>query len=170
MSAYMKIDGIDGTVTAKEFDKNIEIHSASFSVKRNMNTKPGAVADREGTKPSMGEVVITKNVDIASPNLFGGATAGSVIPTVKISFVNTGKDLSEYHSVTLSNVLISGYELVYADDKTTKDSEKDANAKPIERIALNYTKIEVRNTPYDKSHKSTGSASVGYDLETAHAA
>ena len=170
MSAYMKIDGIDGNVTAKGLEKTIELKSANFSVKRNMNTKPGATADREGTKPSVSEMVITKEVDSASPRLFGDATVGTTIPTVTISFVNTGKDLAEYHSVILKDVLVSGYELTHNDAASSASEGEPTNAKPTERVSFNYTNIEVKNTPYSKDHKAGSPVSVGYNLETAQAA
>lgn len=167
MSAYLKIDGIDGNVSAKGLEKTIELQSAAFSVKRNMNTKPGAVSDREGAKPMLSELVVTKKVDMASPHLFGQATVGSVIPEVNVRFVNTGKELSEYHNVILKNVLISGYEMVH---NKTADEENDPEAKPLEKISFNYTNIEVKNTPFSKDHKAGSPVSVGYNLETASAA
>lgn len=173
MGAYMKIDGIDGNVTAKGLEKTIGIKTANFSVKRNMNTKPGAVADREGTKPSVSEMVVTKEVDAASPHLFGDATVGTTIPTVTISFVNTGKDLAEYHSVILKDVLVSGYELIHhqTEQHTSEEGAKEAsNQKPLERVSFNYANIEVKNTPYSKDHKAGSPVSVGYNLETAQAA
>ncbi|MSP53242.1 MAG: type VI secretion system tube protein Hcp [Gammaproteobacteria bacterium] len=165
MSAYMKIEGLDGNVTAKGLEKTIEVISANFSVKRNMTSKPGAVMDREGTKPAVSEFTVTKEVDSTSPKLFGNATVGTLIPSVTVSFVNTGKDLSEYHSVIMKNVLVSGYELVH--DAQSADG---TNAKPMERVSFNYTNIEVKNTPHSKDHKASSPVAVGYNLETAQAA
>jgi type VI secretion system secreted protein Hcp len=166
MSVYMKIDGLDGNVTAKGLEKTIEVISANFSVKRNMTSKPGAVMDREGTKPALSEFTVTKEVDSTSPKLFGNATVGTVIPSVTISFVNTGKDLSEYHSIIMKNVLVSGYELVH----DAAHSVDVNNTKPMERISFNYTNIEVKNTPHSKDHKAGSPVAVGYNLGTAQAA
>ena len=168
MSAYMKIDGIQGNVTASGLEKTIEITSAHFNVKRSMNTKPGAVADREGTKPSLSEFTITKQVDNASPYLFKDAAVGSTIPSVEIKFVNTGKDLAEYHNIILKDVLISGYELEH--DERHNLGDKAANIKPLEKITFNYAHIEVKNTPFSKDHKAGSPVSTGYNLETAQAA
>lgn len=168
MSAYMKIDGIDGNVTASGLEKTIELTSAHFNVKRNMNTKPGAVADREGTKPSVSEFTVTKQVDSASPYLFKDAAVGTTIPTVEVKFVNTGKTLAEYHTVILKNVLVSGYELQH--DERGPSTEESANRKPSEKVTFNYSHIEVKSTPYSKDHKAGSPVSTGYNLETAQAA
>lgn len=168
MSAYMKIDGIDGNVSAKGLEKTIEVTSAHFCVKRNMNTKPGAVADREGTKPSLSEFTITKQVDSASPYLFKDAAVGTTIPTVEVKFVNTGKGLAEYHTITLKDVLVSGYELEH--DERGQPDKESANRKPSEKVTFNYAHIEVKNTPFSKDHKAGSPVSTGYNLETAQAA
>lgn len=168
MSAYMKIEGIDGGITAKGLEKNIEIQSAHFSVKRNMHTKPGAVFDREGTKPAVSEVSVTKLVDSASPHLFGEATVGTTIPTVTLRFIKSGKDLSEYHTVILKEVLISGYQFNHDANHLHADNVNDV--KPTETISFNYANIEVKNTPFSKDNKQGSPVSVGYNLETAQAA
>ncbi len=168
MGAYMKINGMNGNVSANGLQDNIELSTVHFSVHRKMNTKPGAISDRQGTKPSLSEVTVTKEVDKASPLLFKDATVGTPIPTVEIQFVNSGKDTNVYHTVTLSNVLISGYELHHNDAQTT--GEESANIKPKEKITFNYTKLEVKNTPYDHSNKAQSPVASGYNLETAQPA
>jgi type VI secretion system secreted protein Hcp len=165
MSAYMKIDGLDGNVTAKGLEKTIEVISTNFSVKRNMTTKPGAVMDREGTKPSVSDISITKEVDKTSPKLFGYATVGTVIPSVTISWMNTGKDLSEFHSISMKDVLVSGYELIH--DATNPDGTV---SKPVEKISFNCTQLEVKNTPHSEDHKAASPVAIGYNLKTAQAA
>lgn len=159
MSIYMKIQGIDGNVTAKGLEKYIELESCNFGLRRQMNTKPGSVTNREGTKPSVSEITIAKRVDNTSPQLFKEAAVGAAIPSVEIKFVNTGADLSEYHSITLNDVMVSAYDFSHIPEES----------KPLERIAFNFRKIETRYTPYDKNNKAGSPSATGYDLETAQA-
>jgi type VI secretion system secreted protein Hcp len=163
MTAYMKVTGqstLDGDVTAKGLEKTTQLLSANFGIKRSMNTKPGSVGDREGTKPSVSEFTITKKVDKISPYLVRDAATGTTIPSIEFKFATTGKDLSVYHVVRLENVIVSGYTLdhVESDDK---------DAKPTETINFNFTKIEITNTPYGADHKAGSPVTAGYDLETA---
>tara|TARA_Y100001001_G_scaffold162855_1_gene190468 strand:+ start:856 stop:1359 length:504 start_codon:yes stop_codon:yes gene_type:complete len=167
----MKFDDskLNGNVSAKGLQDFIEIHAFDFSVVRKMNTHPGVTADREGTKPSISEVVVTKRVDQTTPILFQEATTGSALASAEIKFVNTGKDLSEYLTITLSNVILSRYELM--DEVILGETENNTHKdKPIEKIALNFDKIEVKFTPYDESHSAQSPVSAGYDLKTAAAA
>jgi type VI secretion system secreted protein Hcp len=173
MSGYLKIQGIDGDVTAKGLEKCIKIQSCNFDVARKMNTQPGSVTNREGTKPSVSEVTISKLIDKTTPALLKEAAVGSVIPSVEIKFVNTGADLSEYHSVTLSDVLISGYSFDY-DTKKPGSEEKgeaahDHESLPMEKITFNFMKIENKFTPYDENNKPGSPCATGYNLKTAQA-
>ena len=172
MSVYMKIDGINGPVTAKGLENYIELEGCNFGIKRQMNTKPGSVTNREGTKPSVSEVTVTKRVDKTSPQLFKQAAVGSTIPSVEIKFVNTGADLSEFHNVVLNDVMISGYDFNHepvtpAPTTTNEDKTVPEETKPLEQIAFNFRKIETRHTPYDKDNKAGSPSATGYDLETA---
>ena len=169
MSIYMQIQGIDGNVTATGLEKFIQLESFDFQVKRKMNTQPGAVSDREGSKPSIGEVIVTKRVDNTTPLLFSEATVGSAKPQAVIKFVNTGANLQEYLIVTLSNVLVSGYELSDQLPAVGEDGTQPHKAKPMETINLNFDKIEVKYTPYDEKHKAGAPIPAGYDLKTAKA-
>lgn len=169
MSIYMQIQGIDGNVTAQGLEKCIEIESFDFSVKRRMNTQPGAVSDREGSKPSLSEVTVTKRVDNTSPLLFSEATVGGTKSQVLIKFVNTGTNLQEYLVVTLSNVLVSGYELCDRLPAHNMDGTLPQKEKPFETITFNFDKIEVKYTPYDQKHKAGSPIPAGYDLKTAKA-
>ncbi len=170
MSIYMQIQGIDGNVTAEGLEKFIELESFDFQVKRKMNTQPGAVSDREGSKPSLSEVTVTKRVDKTTPLLFGEATVGATKPQVVIKFVNTGASLQEYLVVTLSNVLVSGYEIADSVPTVGEDGSVPQKSKPFEKITLNFDKIEVKYTPYDSQHKAGSPIPAGYDLKTAKAA
>lgn len=169
----MKINGVAGNVTANSFKDAIGITGVHFNVKRAMNTKPGAVSDRQGTRPAFSEVTVTKEIDKASPILFRDATVGKPYPTVDIQFTHAGKDTNITHTITLSNVLISGYELTHDENKVETDKDGkviNKSDKPMENVTLNFTKMEVKNTPYDANNKAQSPVAAGYDLETAQLA
>lgn len=171
MGAYMKMAGLDGGITAKGLENTIALSSVNFSIQRKMNTQPGSVADREGTRPSLSEIVVTKEVDKTSPLLIGHVTVGQVIPTVELRFAHSGKDTNIYQVVTLTNVMVSGLAFNYAGTGINPDGSPTADdkVKPTEDISLNYTQIEVKNTPYDSSGKAGSPVAAGYNLETAQA-
>ncbi len=162
MAIYMKIDGIDGHVTAKGYEKWIELDSFQFGVNRSIATKPGNVSDRESTKPTISEIVVTKAMDKTSPNIFTEACVGKAKPKVEIHFCQTGENVSPYMQYTLSNVLVSNYQA-----QRLQDNNVTANATPVETINLNFDKIEMKYTPYDEKHAADSPVPAGYDLNTA---
>ena len=49
MAIYMKIQGVDGSVQAKEFDKWIPLDSLSFGMNRMVGMVTGQVANRSAS-------------------------------------------------------------------------------------------------------------------------
>lgn len=166
----MQVQGVTGTATAQGLQGYIELQSFDFSAARKMSTKPGVASDREGGKPVISEITVTKFVDQTTPVFFGKATVGQTeAQPVTIKFVNTGANLSEYLTVTLTGVMVSGQKIVEAAPVLTEDGNI-AQEKPTEELTLNFTKIEFKATPYDANHKAGAPVSHGYDLVAAQAA
>lgn len=163
MTIFMKIDGINGDVTAKGYEKWIDLSSIHFDVQRNINTKPGKVINRESTRPAINEFSITKHMDKSTPLLFTEACIGKAKPQVEIHICHTGDDISPYMQYTLNNVLISNYFVEYEDAQ-----EQSANNHPQETITLNFDKIEMKFIPYDEQHNAQSPIPAGYDLNTAN--
>lgn len=166
MTIYMKIDSIDGDVTAKGYEKWIELSSIHFGVQRNINTKPGKVINRESTRPAIKEFAITKHMDKTSPLLFTESCVGKAKSQVEIHICHTGDDISPYMQYTLNNVLISDYFVEYKENEDNQ--EQSTNDHPQENITLNFDKIEMKFTPYDEQHNAQSPIPAGYDLNTAN--
>jgi len=164
MAIYMQIPGINGDVSTKGYENWIELESFDFNVQRKLNTQPGRVSNREGSKPSVSEVSVRKRLDKASSLLFGEATVGTAKPTVKIHFITTSASPSPYLEYTLSNVIISGHHVSHT-CVTTK--EKTEEAYPQEDVNLNFDKVEMKVIPFDKNHKAQSPIPAGYDLNQA---
>jgi len=158
----MKMDGAEGNVTAKGYEKWIELSSLNFGVKRSINTKPGKVADRESTRPTVSEVTLTKEMDKSSPALFTEACVGKAKPKVEVHLCQTGENISPFMQYTLENVLVSNYSVNHSSD----DNQRKTGY-PTETVTLNFDKIEMKYTPYDEQHKAQSPIPAGYDLNTA---
>jgi type VI secretion system secreted protein Hcp len=155
MAIYMNFDGIPGDTRAKGHEKWIEINSVQFGVGRGIGSPVGQASKREASAPSISEVTITKMTDETSPLLFQEACVGKGKP-VQIHFVVTQADkLETFLELTLTNVMVSGYSVSSGGDN------------PTESISLNFTKIEVKYTPYDDQHKAGKPIPASYDLATA---
>ena len=151
MAIYLKIDGIDGDVTAEGHEKWIECMSMQFGVGRGITTPTGSSAERESSAPSVSEVSVTKNMDQSTPNLFSESCVGKS-KEVKIDLIQTGEALETYMSYTLTDALISGYSVSTGGDR------------PTESVSFNFTKIEMKYTPYDNKHNAGSPLPAGYDV------
>ncbi len=154
MAIYMKVDGIEGNVTAKGFEKMIEVYSFSVGVGRGITTKAGNTQDREANAPSFSEINVTKVLDKTSPLFFTESCVGKA-KNYEFHFVETSDGLEEYYDCKLSNVLISSYSL------------SSDGGEPSESISLSYDKIEVSFSPRDDKDAKGGAVRAAYNLATA---
>lgn len=158
MAIYLKFkDGsIKGNVTAEGHNDGwIELHSFQFGVGRGIGSPVGKASNREASEPSVSEVTVTKTTDETSPLLFQEAVIGKSKDVI-IHFVRTSADkLETYLEYTLTNTLVSGFSL---------SSGGDA---PSESVSLNFTKVEVKYTPFDDKHAAGTPVPAGYDMATA---
>jgi type VI secretion system secreted protein Hcp len=158
MPIFMNYDGIPGDVTAKGHEQWIELSSFQWGVGRGITSATSSAADREGTTPSVSEIVVTKVTDSSSPNLVRAALglppAGEG-KTVKIDFCKTDTSQPEpYLQLTLTNTLVSGY------------STSSGGDRPSESLTLNFTAVEFKNTGMGAAN-DTGSPDIAqYDLPT----
>lgn len=164
MTIYMKIDAINGDVTAKGHENWIALQSINFDVKRLISTDPGRISDREGTRPAISEITVTKKMDKSSPLLFGEACVGKAKSQAQIDVCQTDSSLSAYAQLTLNNVIVSGYRLIM---DNSLEKENNNHHYPVEKITLSFDKIELRYTPYNSQNQAESPIPAGYDLKQA---
>jgi len=158
MPIFMNYDGIPGDVTATKHEGWIECSSFQWGVGRGITAASSSEADREGSAPSVSEIVITKPNDIASLNLFraslGLAPAGEG-KLVKIDFCKTDAgSLEAYIHIELTNTLVSGYSISSGGDR------------PQESVSLNFTAVQITNTPMGKDNSTGTPDTANYDMTT----
>jgi len=159
MPIYMKYEGIDGSVTAAGHEKWIELESAQFGVHRNITSPTGRGANREASAPSVQEIVVTKVQDCASTNLFRASLWGEG-KKVKIDFCKTDKDKVEpYLQLELENTLVSSF--------SSSGHGGDGHARPMESLALNFTKITFNTIAMDTKNATAKPDRAMWDLAQA---
>lgn len=152
MPIYMKIDGIDGPVTAAGHEKWFDCNSFQFGVGRGIQSPTGRSANRETSAPSVSEIVVTKMLDDSTAKLFQDAAWGEG-KKVQIHFAKTDKDkFVNYLEYELENTLISGYSI------------SSGGEGPTESLSLNFTKITMSYTGSDVKGKAKGANRAFYDL------
>ena len=159
MPIYMQYEGITGSVTAAGHEKWIELHSCQLGVNRHVTSPTGRGTNREAAVPAVSEVVITKDLDCASVPLFQAALWGEG-KKVKIDFCKTDKDKVEnYLQFELENTLVSSY--------SSSGSGGDGNARPMESLSLNFTKILFVTTLMDDKNAGGKPQRAMWDLAQA---
>ncbi|MDB5306042.1 MAG: hypothetical protein JWO38_244 [Gemmataceae bacterium] len=157
MPIYMNYNSlaIKGDVTEGSHKTWIELNSFQWGVGRGISSPTGASADRESSAPSVSEITTTKAQDAATIAIVNEALQGEG-QTVIIDFCKTDKgQLEVYLTYTLTNCMISGYSISSGGDR------------PSESLSLNFTKIEVKNTPLGAAGETGSPTTVTYDLATA---
>jgi len=159
MPIYMKVDGVDGSVTATGHEKWIELQSAQLGVNRHVTNATGRGVNREASAPALSEIVVTKDLDCSSTNLFRLSLWGEG-KKVKIDFCKTDKDKIEpYLQVELENTLVSNYSVSGHGGVT--------HANPMESLSLNFTKITYNTISLDSANKTAKPDRAMWDLATA---
>lgn len=152
MAIYLHIDGLEGDVTAAGHEGWIECQSLDFGVGRSISTPTGSSQERESSAPSLSDVTLVKSMDKCTPKLFELACVGTS-KLAKIDLVQTGDQLDTYMSYTLTDCLVS-----------THATSAAGEGKPSEQLGLNFTKVEMKYTPYDNKHQPGSPIPAGYDV------
>jgi type VI secretion system secreted protein Hcp len=155
VAIYMNYNSIPGDVTETGHTQWIELHSFQWGMGRGISSTVGSSAERESTAPSVSEIVVTKENDVATGKLMQEAFSGEG-RTVKIEFTRTSKDKQEvYLSLELTNTMISGY------------SHNSGGDRPTETLSLNFTKVQFSTTQMSATGDEGQPDHLIYDLATA---
>jgi type VI secretion system secreted protein Hcp len=157
MPIYMNYNSlaIPGDATESTHVGWIELNSFQWGVGRGISSPTGGSNDRESSAPSVSEITITKDQDVATVPLINESFQGEG-QTVIIDFCKTDKgQLQVYLTFTLTNTMISGYSVSSGGDR------------PSESLSLNFTKIEVKSTQMDATNADASPVVVTYDLGQA---
>jgi type VI secretion system secreted protein Hcp len=158
MPIFMNYDGIPGDVTTAGHEKWIICSSFQWGIGRGISNASSSPSDREGSTPSVSEIVVTKDTDSASPPFMraglGLAPVGEG-KDVKIDFCKTDTSQPEpYLQLTLNNTLVSGWSISSGGDR------------PTETVTLNFTKVEFKNIGMGAANDTGSPDPAAYDLTT----
>lgn len=154
----MKIEGIQGDVTAKgkDFSGCFEIDSFSVGVSRHTSMVVGSNKNREYNTPQFQELSISKSMEGATADLFG-LSLGNKGVKVEVFFVKTneqGKADDVYLTYEFEDVLVSSYSM-----------GASKHGDPQENMSFVYDVIKMIHTPLEKNNKK-GSQNLqqGYSI------
>lgn len=109
MPIFIKIDGVDGDVTAEGYEKWHEVYSYSWG--ESHSTGGGGGGGGGAGKVAMQDMHITTRSGRGAPVLAHACAAGKHIPSVQIELVmQTNDQATAYQRWTLTNVQITSYQ------------------------------------------------------------
>lgn len=155
MPIYLKMnDELWGDATQQDHKNWMDIQTLHWNVSRNMNTQAGSSSNREASEPAVSEVTLQKVTDKSSTRLFQEGVTGNKGMNAVIHMVTTGSPGQTYIEYKLYNTLVSGYTVASGGDR------------PAETLVLNFTKMDVKYTPYDDKNTPQSPSIASYDLST----
>lgn len=155
MAIYLKLDGVEGEVTTKGFEKQIELLSFSFGANRNIRAARRTDKNRESDEPNISEVTLLKRWDpTSSSKLFEETVAGKLNHTATLTFTTTSDgSVEKYLEIELTDAGVSNFQM--------SDGGGD---KPTESLGLNFAKIQYRPFTVDDKKTAKAGKAVMYDL------
>lgn len=156
MTAYLKIDSIKGNVTTSGHEGSIECLSANLSIRRNVNSKSGIVANRSAGTAGLGELYLTKLADKSSTKFFECVGKGTVLPKVTLTYCQTSGKVLTYSKHVLYDVIVTSY----------NESYDDILEHPVESVSLNFSKMEKTFYPRNSKNEAMSPMTAGFDRET----
>src|SRR5262245_3180885 len=132
---YLDIDGIKGESQDSKHKDKIEIESCSFGLSQ---TGSFVVGSGGGSgKASFQDIHFTALVSIADPLLLNACASGKHLPKAVVTFRKAGGEQEEYLVITLTDVLVSSYQL----------GGSSGGSLPSCSFSLNFSKIQVKAAP-----------------------
>jgi type VI secretion system secreted protein Hcp len=144
---FLKLDGIQGECPDQDHSEEIDI--LSYSISMHMSSSMGGHSTGHGTgQVSVGDLVITKYIDKATPTCKQKICAGEHIAKAELS-INTQMGESEkleYLKYTFEKVLITGI----------STGGHNSHERPQETITFSFAKMEEKYQEQGEDGKKKG--------------
>jgi type VI secretion system secreted protein Hcp len=152
---FADIPGIPGESVSVLAPGQIDVRSIQFGSGRAASAiakQKGSAACGAKAGPQIGQLVITKGTDKASPKLFMAAAAGTRFPTVTITFFKDDPSgPTQYLKIKLTDALVDSISSAGASSDT-----------PTENVSLSFASME---TTYSKIGNPDETATAAFCLQ-----
>jgi type VI secretion system secreted protein Hcp len=140
---YLKIEGVKQGAFKGEASRKGSLWIPVLQVSQGIESPRDAATGLASGKRQHKSIVIRKQVDAASPQLYRAATSHELLKQVVIEFVRPdaqGKEES-YQTITLTDGNLAGYKRIGPAGKSARGKQE----KEEEEISITYEKIEVKD-------------------------
>lgn len=164
MSIFMNYEGITGESTDKDHRDWMDVDNIRWGVRRNATSHMPDQNDLESANAQTTNLMVTRRMDRATPNLFLESCCGGrktvVIHLTETAACSRASQWYRSHAFmayTLRNALISDYEV---------SAGSQDESRPTETLTISFVDIEVKYTPYDEDGNAMPAIAVGFDTAT----
>ena len=153
--AFLFLAGVPGESYENSHEGWIDILSFNYSIKAphiSAQSYGGASAER----PELGDLVVIKSLDRSSPQIYLLTSNSQMIPEARLEILSDGIMVMQYllKDVSIRSVQVLG--------RGASNGQK-----PLEGVALSYSKILWSYTPQDQSGNPDAEIKTGWDLQRA---
>jgi len=150
---FLKLDGVEGESRVDGFAKQIEIMSFSHNVAMQV-TNDVSNTERTSGRAHVGEMSLTKFVDVATPALNLNCCSGKMMSEAVLTLCrNDNETVLPFIIYTMSNVLISHISV-----------SGGSGGKPVETMSLNFSKIKWEITTQKMEGVKEGANASVWDM------
>ncbi|HAU5678904.1 TPA: type VI secretion system tube protein Hcp [Citrobacter freundii] len=150
---FLKLDDIKGESQAEGFKDQIEIMSFSHNVAMQV-TNDVSNTERTSGRAHVGEMSLTKFVDLSTPKLNEYCCSGKMVKEAVLTLCrNDDGNMLPFIVYTLDNVIISHLSV-----------SGGSGGKPVETMSLNFTKIKWEITAQKLGGQKEGNVSSVWDM------
>lgn len=156
VDAFLKLEGINGESTDNEHQDEIEILSYRHGLLQGAGSDPSTSGSLSAGRCEHDDLVITKRVDVASPQLSLYCCSGQHIPELVMTVHRASGEKTKYMEVRCTDVLITSIN-PWVDNR--------AGELPSEEVSFRYGKIEWTYFKTTVSGQVAGEMKSGWDLQ-----
>ncbi len=153
-SYYLELSGIKGESTANKDSNAIDVDYFAFGDEASTN-RLGAGGAGAG-RVHFDDLTIKKDIDSSSPQLFEDSASGQHIQkAVLIAVKDEGASQQEYLKITLSNVVVSSYQV---------ESQQPAGDGEVETVTLEFQQINYQYEAQNADGSSSTPSTVSWNI------
>lgn len=135
MKMVIKLDTVDGESNLKGFDGYIDIDSYSLDFHQSGSFHRGGGGGGGGV--AVGDLMLTKKLDKSSADLMRKVCLGKHYSNVELEVLkNTGEGLVQYYKITLTDAIVSSYNVGGSADGA--DAIQESFSLNFRKIATEY--------------------------------
>jgi type VI secretion system secreted protein Hcp len=150
---FLKIDGVASESTDAKHPGEIELESYSWGESQSGTAGHGGGMGAGKVVPQ--DFNFVKKVDKGSPTLFIACATGQHFKSAILTARKAGGGQQEYFKITMSDVLISAYQV---------GGSAHSDVVPMEQVALNFAKLEMIYKEQKKDGTLGGDIKQTYDF------